>query len=322
MSNILITSAGRRVSLVQFFKKELKKIDTLSKVFTADLNPNWSSACQFSDASFQLPKVSDKNYITSLIELCKQQNIKIVIPTIDTELYIFSISKDEFDSLGIKIVISDNDFIDLCRDKRKTKFLFESLDIETPNLVDKRNPTFPLFIKPYDGSLSKGIYFIENETQLSKSLLVDPKLIFMEYINPDIYDEYTVDAYYDINSNLKCLVPRRRVEVRGGEISKGLTVKTSFYYILKRKLSFVSGARGCITFQFFVHKINMNIIGIEINPRFGGGYPLSYTSGANFPQYIIEEYLLGNQIDFFEGWKKNNIMLRYDSEIYIDGSYS
>ena len=55
---------------------------------------------------------------------------------------------------------------------------------------------------------------------------------------------------------------------------------------------FISGAKGCLTIQVFVGKINSEIIGIEINPRFGGGYPLSYASGANYPAFIIQEYMM------------------------------
>ena len=69
--------------------------------------------------------------------------------------------------------------------------------------------------------------------------------------------------------------------------------------------------------QFFVHKESKNIFGIEINPRFGGGFPLSYEAGANFPKWIIEEYLLSKKINFYDSWEKNLLMLRYNKEIYI-----
>ncbi len=318
MNNILITSAGRRVELVRAFQVELKKKFPTSKVYTAEANPEWSSACRISDEYFAIPRVDNENYINSILELCIKKQIKIVVPTIDTELLVLSDSKDLFLSKNIQLVISDFDFISKCRDKRQTNILFKDLKIEVPSAIDKKNPSFPLFIKPYDGSLSKDIFLINSKEELTDSLLNNPKLMFMEYINPKDFHEYTIDAYYDKNSDLKCLVPRRRIEVRGGEISKGKTEKLEFYKTLKDKLSFIKGAKGCLTIQFFIGKETNAIIGIEINPRFGGGFPLSYASGANYPEYIISEYMMNEPIIFNDNWIENRVMLRFDSEVILD----
>ena len=318
MNNILITSAGRRVGLVRAFQIELKKKFPFSKVYTAEANPEWSSACRISDDFFTIPRVDDENYIDSILELCIKKEIKLVIPTIDTELLILARAIKLFLLNKIQIVISDFDLITKCRDKRQTNFLFEALKITIPRVIDKSNPSFPLFIKPYDGSLSKDLYIINYKEELTESLLNNKKLMFMEYINPKDFYEYTIDAYYDKNSFLKCLVPRRRIEVRGGEISKGKTERLNFYNILKERLNFINGAKGCLTIQFFIGKVNCEIIGIEINPRFGGGFPLSYASGANYPEYIILEYMMNEPINFNDNWVENLVMLRFDSEVILN----
>lgn len=318
MNNILITSAGRRVSLVRSFQTELKKEFPTSKVYTAEANPQWSSACRISDGYFTIPRVDNDNYINSILGLCKQNEIKIVIPTIDTELLVLSSAKNLFTLNNIQIIVSDFDFISKCRDKRLTNLLFNELSINVPRAINKENPSFPLFIKPYDGSLSKDIFLIKHEEELTDSLLNNPKLMYMEYINPNDFDEFTIDAYYDKQSDLKCLVPRRRIEVRGGEISKGRTEKLDFYEILKNRLNFIYGANGCLTIQVFIGKVTGEIIGIEINPRFGGGFPLSYASGANYPGYIIQEYIMNETIDFNDNWIENRVMLRFDSEVILD----
>ena len=318
MNNILITSAGRRVELVRSFQVELKKKFPSSKVYTAEANPEWSSACRISDEFFTIPRVDDENYIFSILDLCIKKEVKVVIPTIDTELLILSKAKELFLSNNIEVVVSDYDLISKCRDKRQTNILFKDLKINIPSTIDKENPTFPLFIKPFDGSLSKDIYLINCKEELTDSLLNNPKLMFMEYINPKDFIEYTIDAYYDKNSDLRCLVPRRRIEVRGGEISKGKTEKLNFYYKLKEKLGFIKGAKGCLTIQFFIGKVTEEIIGIEINPRFGGGFPLSYASGANYPEYIILEYMMNEPIIFNDKWIENRVMLRFDSQVILD----
>lgn len=320
MKNILITSAGRRVSLVRSFQKELKKIFPTSHVYTTDANPEWSSACRISDKSFILPKVNDTKYINVLLTVCIQNDIKLIVPTIDTELELLSTNKNLFTSYGINIIVSDFELVNNCRDKRKSNVIFNILGIRVPELMDKNDLKFPLFIKPYDGSLSKDIYLITRKEELTDSLLNNPKLMFNEYIDKARYNEYSIDAYFDKNNYLKCLVPRNRIEIRGGEISKGRTEKHVFYDILKDKFSYLKGAIGCLTIQLFIDKINNELIGIEINPRFGGGYPLSYEAGANYPEYIIKEYLLNESLIFFEDWIENKVMLRYDSEIILDNN--
>ena len=101
MSNILITSAGRRVSLVREFQKELKEEFIKGKVFTTDMNPTYSSACQVSDGFFKVSRVTEPCYIEELISICVENNIKMIIPTIDTELLVLSSARQLFLKKGV-----------------------------------------------------------------------------------------------------------------------------------------------------------------------------------------------------------------------------
>lgn len=317
MNNILITSAGQRVSLVKAFQKEIKKINSEYKVYTVDLNPVLAPACHVSDGYRTVKRVTDPNYIIDLIQVCKELQIKVIIPTIDTELIVLAENKKRFLNEGINPIVSDSEFVNMCRDKRIINEFFLKNNIEIPLQFSKENFSFPLFIKPYDGSLSKDTFLIKNESDFTDYHFQNDKLMFMEYIDQSLYDEYTVDTYYDKNGNLKCIVPRKRIFIRAGEVNKGVTHKNEITDYIKNRLSFIQGARGCLTMQFFFNKETKRILGIEINPRFGGGYPLSYLAGANFPQYIIDEYVLEKEVDFFEDWENNLLMLRYDDEVLV-----
>jgi carbamoyl-phosphate synthase large subunit len=316
-TNILVTSAGRRVSLVKAFQHELKSRFKEAKVFTTDMRPEWSSACRVSDGFFALPRVTHPDYIHSLFELCVEYSIGLVIPTIDTELLVLASNKQKFADAGIVLVISDLDLVVRCRDKRNTNQLFEEFGIQFPKPIDKNKPAFPVFIKPYDGSLSKDILLVRDQFGWNDSLLANEKLMFMEYLSPEEYQEFTVDAYFDKSGILKCLVPRKRIEVRGGEISKGRTEKGALYETLVGKFAEMKGARSCLTMQFFEHKTSGRVVGIEINPRFGGGFPLSYEAKANYPAMLIREYLLNESLDFLDNWIDGLVMLRYDAEIIV-----
>jgi carbamoyl-phosphate synthase large subunit len=185
---------------------------------------------------------------------------------------------------------------------------------------EKNNYKLPLFIKPIDGSRSVDTYVINKESDLTQYHFENDKLMFLEYIDHKLYDEYTCDLYYNQNHTLKCVVPRKRVEVRDGEVNKGLTSNNEIVAYVKERLNYISGAIGCLTAQFFLNKTNGNIYGIEINPRFGGGFPLSYLAGANFPGWIIQEVYADKTVDDkFDVWEDNLLMLRYDDEILVHG---
>lgn len=318
LENILITSAGQRVSLVRAFQKELKKMDPSACVFTTDLNPKLSPACQIADGYFSLLPINHENYIPELLSICLKNSIRLIIPTIDTELQILANYKEEFATRGINIIISDSDLIKKCRDKRLTNNLFKDKLIDVPIQYTVDNYQFPLFIKPVDGSLSKGIGIARVKQDLSNYDINNDRIMLMEYIDPSVYSEYTVDAYYDKFSKLKCLVPRKRLQVRAGEVSKALTQRNQVYDQLVEKFANLKGAKGCLTIQVFFAESNNNLLGIEINPRFGGGYPLSYLAGANYPKYLLQEYILQQQIPFNEDWDNNLLMLRYDAEVIVN----
>ncbi|MBM3454921.1 MAG: ATP-grasp domain-containing protein [Bacteroidetes bacterium] len=316
--NILITSAGQRVSLVNAFQKELKELQPNAKVFTTDLNPKLSPACQIADRYFKVLPVTHENYISELLSICLTNSVKLIIPTIDTELQTLADHKDQFAAKGVDIIVSEPDLIKKCRDKRLTNDLFKDKLIDIPVQYTVDNYQFPLFFKPVDGSLSKGIGIARVKDDLSNYDIHNDRIMLMEYVDPSVYSEYTVDAYFDKSSELKCLVPRKRLQVRAGEVSKALTQRNQVYDELVEKFACLKGAKGCLTIQVFFAESDNSLLGIEINPRFGGGYPLSYMAGANYPKYLLQEYLLEQSIPFNEDWDNNLLMLRYDAEVLVN----
>lgn len=315
--NILITSAGQRVSLVKNFQNTLHKYFCDAKVFTTDMNPELAPAAYVSDGCFTVVKVTDKQYIPQLLNICKNNKIGMIVPTIDTELIILSENKQLFSDNNITVCVSSPEFISTCRDKRNTSIFFKSHNIRVPNEIDKYNPIFPMFAKPYDGSLSSNLHYIKNKDELTYEILNDPKLLFMEYIDKDVYKEYTIDMYYGKDNYVKCIVPRERIKIRAGEINKGRTVKFPLTDYMKQRLNKIDGCIGCICVQVFFNSNTNDVVGIEINPRFGGGYPQTFAAGGNYPEMLIREYFLNETVEYTEEWKDNLLMLRYDDAIYV-----
>lgn len=315
INNILITSAGRRVSLVKNFQETLKKFNADGEVFTTDMNPHLSPACQISDGFLEVPRVTDKKYLGILKEYCIDKKISILVPTIDTELHILAAVKEEFLKAGIFISISSKEICDTFYLKDSTEKFFTESGFDTlKSIEDIESCDYPIFAKLNNSSCSIGaqvVYTPENAKELSQ----DKNYLFQEYIQAD---EFTVDVFIAHNSEVLSIVPRQRLEVRAGEVSKAKTLKDKdIIDSIKKLSSHLKGAYGCLTVQLF--KTDTRIIFIEINPRFGGGYPLSVLSGANFAEYLIKDYLKISQ-KYDENWIDGNIMLRYDAEVIVNAN--
>ena len=316
-TNILITSAGKRVALTRYFKETLRRFFPEAKVYTTDMRPDMAPAAYVSDGCFAVPRVTAPEYPDLLLSLCREHGVGIVVPTIDTELMVLAAQKERFAQEGIHVIVGDESFVGVCRDKRLTGDFFAAHDIRVPQPIDKHHPTFPLFAKPYDGSLSTNLHFITKPEELTDDILRDDKLLFMEYIDRKVYKEYTVDMYFGRDHEVKSIVPRERIEIRAGEINKGRTAKNAIVPYLKERLARIDGCVGCICMQLFLHPDTHDIVGIEVNPRFGGGYPLTYMSGANYPELLIREYLLGESVAYSEDWTDGKLMLRYDDAVFV-----
>lgn len=317
-NNVLITSAGRRGVLAKLFQDALHAQVPGGQVYATDLQPELSSACQIADRSFATPAIDHPSYVRELVALCDEYSVGLLVPTIDTDLQILADHASEFERVGVKVAVSDSDLIKQCRDKRLTVELFAKYGVATPPLIDPaEEPSFPLIAKPFNGSSSSNLHVIHRAEQLRRELLEDASLLFFEYLSPTEHDEYTIDMYFDRSGNLRCLVPRLRIATRAGEVSKSRTDRFLGIDELGESFSHVPGARGCITAQFFVQRESKQIYGIEINARFGGGFPLTHEAGARFPEWMIREYLLDEQVSYFDDWEDQLTMLRYDEHVLV-----
>ncbi len=312
--NILIMSAGRRVELINLFKETAKKMKIDSKIIAVDIS-NTAPAIYFADKFYLIPRIGEEGYLESIIEICKKEDIKLIIPTIDTELKILSINKEYIElKTKAKVLVSDINIIDICRNKRETQKFFEKNNFGVPKeyLLNEDISKFPVFIKPIDGSSSVNTYKVNNSLELNffKSYIKNP--IIQEFIEGE---EYTVDSFLDFNSNIISIVPRRRIATRAGEIIKGKIVKDKEIIEDVKKLLSILKPIGEVTIQCM--KTLDGIKYIEINPRFGGGAPMSIKAGANFCEYLYR-LLKGEELFYNEDYRENLTFLRFDNSICLD----
>jgi carbamoyl-phosphate synthase large subunit len=317
--NILFTSAGRRVSLIRQFRKALQDLRLPGKLITTDLQKN-APAPFVADVREQVPRVTDPAYIDILKEICLRHRIRLVIPLIDTELHLLAPHKQDFAEMGITLLVSEPEVNAICFDKRSTAMFFQQAGVRTPAILDPSKiltdqaAVYPVLLKPADGSCSVGVYKIHNARELEFFTDYVPNAIVQEYI---VGQEHTLDVLVDFNGRVRSVVPRLRMETRAGEVSKGATVKNSAIITAGKKVvDALPGALGCITVQCFLTPEG-DIVFIEINPRFGGGFPLSAEAGADFPRWIIEMMLGQDPKMEIDDWQDGLVMLRYDDAIFV-----
>ncbi|MFA6175791.1 MAG: ATP-grasp domain-containing protein [Phycisphaerae bacterium] len=319
--NVLFTCIGRRVGLLNSFRQAAKKLGLNCEFFGAEMT-ELSSALQLCDKKFIVNSVGHNKYIKQLLDIVKQNNVKLIVPTVDLDLKTLAKNKEKFSAAGCMVLVSDYEVVDICQDKRKTfKFLakngFDTPKTFTPRQALSKKIKYPCFLKPWDGYASRGTATAKNRSELLFYSKQVPNCIVQEFIKGQ---EFTCDVFVGFDGEVKCVVPRKRIETRAGEVSKSETSKNSMVMRQTSKLIGKLGAGpGVITVQMILTK-DKQLKFIEINPRFGGGAPLSIRAGADFPKWILQQ-MAGKKLKIkFDGFEDKLRMLRYDAEVWIKKS--
>jgi carbamoyl-phosphate synthase large subunit len=318
--NMMFTCIGRRVSLLNSFKQAAKQLKLQPCIIGTDAS-ELSSALQICDKKFVTKPVKDSAYLKQLLDIVKKNKVHLLIPTVDFDLKLLAQNKSKFEKLGCTVLISAPEVIDICQDKRETFRFLAANNFHTPEtlplhtVLKNTKLRFPLFLKPWDGYASRGNAIVTNRTELLTIGKRIPNCIAQKFVKGV---EYTCDVFVDFEMKVRCVVPRRRIEVRSGEVSKGQIVKDSKIMNQSRRLVEKLGAGpGVVTIQLMVDK-NKKINFIEMNPRFGGGVPLSIKAGANFPKWILQQLSGKKPRIKLDGFKDKLIMLRYDNEVWLE----
>jgi len=317
--NVMFTCIGRRVSLLSAFRASAKKLGVKGHFIGTEMS-ELSSAFHRCDKGFLVKPITHRDYLKQLLDIVKSEKVKLLVPTVDLDLKLLAQNHDKFEKLGCCVLISDPEVIDICQDKRKTyRFLSKNgfgtpVTMSTRKALSDKKLKFPCFLKPWDGYASRGTATVRNRRELEFYARKIPNCIVQHFAEGD---EYTCDVYSDFDGHVRCVVPRKRLEVRSGEVSKAQIVKDKHIMAAAAAAVEALGAGpGVITVQL-IKNGDGEVQIIEINPRFGGGVPLSIKAGANFPKWILQALTGKKPRIMFDGFKDNLIMLRWDAEVWV-----
>lgn len=316
--NILLSSAGRRVGLARCL---LGACDRLglggSRLIAADASRD-APAAAFAHASHRVPRCTEPGFVDAILGLCRTEKIGLVVPTIDTELGIYAAVKERFAAAGVRLAVSSPDTIAIAADKRATNEWLRSggflvPEQTTPARALAERWRAPLIVKPAAGSASVGLRRLERRAELA-AFVNQPGEWIVESIAPG--DEYTVHVFVNAAGRCETAVPCRRVEVRAGEVSKACTRRIDVLIETARRIGeALPGAYGPLNVQCFLDG-DARCRVIEINARFGGGYPLVDRAGATFAQRLIED-AVGLAPCPINDWEDGLAMLRFDEAVFL-----
>ena len=303
--NILILSAGGPTA--HGVIKSLRDINFDGKIISVDSNP-LSAGFYLSDSYHTVPKAFDNNYIDKLLQIVKDENIDLILPTSSNDIITISENSHLFDC---KLFMSDYEAIDICSDKLK---FYEKCKDKFPlpkTSINYNDIDFPIFAKPKEHSAgSRGISLCESVDNINCLNQNKFKYIYQEYL-PGM--EYTIDVLCDMDSNPLVAVPRERLQTKAGISSKGRIVKNNFIEKSCFEICKFLKLKGPLCLQM-KEDINGNPKFVEINPRLGGSSYFATLAGINFLEIILD--LVNGKKPIINKPKPITI-LRYYNEVVI-----
>ena len=312
--NILFSCAGRRTYLLKYFKENMSEGD---KVVATDMQLS-APALQVADVKLQVPAVYDPKYVDITLQICKEQEIDALLSLNDLELPILAENKARFEAEGVKVIVSDPSVIDIAFDKYKTAQWIESLGLKSPKTYVRLEEAkhalqtgdlhFPLFMKPRWGSGSIGLESIADMEELDiyyhllmkkikKTILAtasvgDEYILIQEKLTGK---EFGLDVMNDLEGNNVAVSVKQKLAMRTGETDKAVTVDLPEVRKIGHKIGSALKHIGNLDVDVMQNEKGEYCV-LELNPRFGGGFPFSYEAGVNLPKAIIE-WVKGNKVD-------------------------
>lgn len=320
--NLLMTSAGRRTKLAQYFCETLSDCGNLVAV---DCSP-YAPALYIAHKGYIVPQIDAPGYLDNLLSICREEKIVGIFSLIDTEISLLAKNKKPFESLGIMVFISSYEACETCFDKMafyqflkkhgfNCAFTVDNLEDFKMALLEKKI-AFPVFVKPRKGSASNGIGVINSEKEIAALSNRQDDIIIQQHLG---YDEYGVDVYVDLLSReIVSIFAKKKLAMRAGETDKAISIIDHELSTIVSDLVSELGLLGPIDIDVF--KIDNRYYISEINPRFGGGYPLAFECGEKFPELILNNMRgIKNKVSIGR-YKEGVVMMKHDTLVIKEQS--
>lgn len=312
--NILILSSGTRNKIIEYFKFNLMSDKENNGAIIATDMSKLAPSIYIADKFYQVPSISDPNYLNIILEICKKEHVRGVLSLIDPELSLLSKNREKFNSVGTIVIGSSYDLCELSMDKMKMYEWLVEHGYKTAKSYSNKEDfyadyeagiiNYPVFVKPINGSASISISKVYDKETIEFLFKQSDDLMIQEYLNGQ---EIGADVYIDmISREVVSIFTKKKISMRAGETEKSVSFKDNKLFNLIEKFILDAGFVGQIDIDIF--DIDGEYYISEVNPRFGGGYPHAYECGCNHMKMIINN--LKNK-------KNEKIIGQYDEGVYM-----
>lgn len=311
LTTVLMLGGARRVSMAELLQESGKRLGHQVRILSYELMKQVPIAA-VADVIVG-KKWSDPSVVDDIVELCRKENVDIILPFVDGAIEVASLVSCRLPKIFVPV--SSADVAATMFDKVEAAVVFKEAGIPIPRTYTALTAEMPAIAKPRTGSASRGIkVFNTIEALMHVENLQD--YIVQEYIGNR--EEYTVDCYVTASGKILCTVPRLRIEIMGGEVTRTRTCHIPEIEEMSRKVLSSFSLRGPVTLQF-IHDLDQNrYLLMEVNPRLGGGVICSIYAGAPIADYIIKESL-GLELKPCTDWMPDTLMARYQKEVIFYG---
>lgn len=304
--NILMLGGARRVSMAEQLIRSGQRMGADVKIISYELMREVPIAI-IAEVIIGL-KWSDPKVVDDICRICKEKEINIVLPFVDGAIEIAARCKELLPDVFIPVI--EPGLAEKMFDKVEAAKLFRDGNFEIPLTYNAINAELPAIAKPRHGSASRGIKIFNNMDELMHLENLQEYLV-QEFIENN--REYTIDCYISQEGEILTTVPRIRLEVMGGEVTRSMTVREEELIRRSREVVEYFGFRGPVTLQFLEDMDRQRFLLMEINPRLGGGVLCSIFAGAPITDYIIRE-AMGMKVNPADDWISGTLMARYQKE--------
>lgn len=297
---------SRRVSMAQLLKDSGKRLGCEVEIISYELDTQVPIALE--GEVIKGKRFDDSDVVEDIARIVKEKNVKIILPFINSAIEVASLCKERIP--GVFVPVSDFSTTSRMFDKVEAARLYKDAGFPIPRTYSVIDNEMPAIVKPRKGGSSRGIKIFHEVDDLM--LLQDlDKYIIQEYIEHN--REYSIDCYVSTDGQILCTVPRERLEVMGGEVTRTKTFRNDHLIDISRKVLKHFKLTGPVTIQILHDLDKDRFLLMEVNPRLGGGVICSIYAGAPIPDYILTE-ALGKKVTPSTDWEDGVLMARYQKE--------